>query len=196
MMDQAEEIAAPSLEMAERLLQQGETFLQAQFESAIAADQRAMTMAAFFASVAAAIGAGSIAYWDKSVDLPILISGLVCAGLMATGACICLWAARPVDFFFPGTHPECWYGVLDKPLNEVLFGEVQNYQDNIDRNGKFLTQNSRALIVGASLSAIAPMVGMVAWLLFTAIYPFSPAAAALGGSHLRSFSDASSHIPQ
>lgn len=193
MTDEIGEMSAPSLEMAERLLQQGETFLQAQFESAIAADQRAMTMAAFFASVAAAIGAGSIAYWDKSSDLPILVAGLICSGLMAVGACVCLWAARPVDFFYPGTHPECWYGVLDKPLNEVLFGEAQNYQDNIDKNGKFLTQNSKALIYGASLSALAPLIGIGAWLFFMAIFPSSPAAEASDGFHLQSSSDASSH---
>ncbi|WP_414815684.1 hypothetical protein [Rhizobium sp. IY2] len=193
MTDQNSEMTVPSLEMAERLLQQGETFLQAQFEAAIAADQRAMTMAAFFASVAAAIGAGAIAYWDKSGDLPILIAGLVGSGLMAIGACICLWAARPVDFFYPGTHPECWYSVLNRPLNEVLWGEAQNYQDNIEKNGTFLTQNSKALIYGASLSAVAPMVGIAAWLFFTAIYPSSPAVAALDGSRSPLFLDAYQH---
>lgn len=183
----------PSVEMADRVLRQGEIFLRAQFEAAIAADQRAMTMAAFFASVAAAIGAGSIAYWGKSSDLPILIAGLFGSVLMAIGACICLWAARPVDFFYPGTHPACWYGVLDRPLNEVLWGEAQNYQDNIEKNGTFLTQNSKALIFGASLSASAPMIGMAAWLLLAAIYPSSPAVAASDGSHSLLFSGACPH---
>jgi hypothetical protein len=183
------ERAAPSLEMAERLLQQGETFLQAQLQSAIAADQRAVTMAAFFASVAAAIAAVAVAYWDKSSDLPMLIAGLIGAGMMAVGACICLWAARPVDFYFPGTHPECWYEVLDKPLEEVLLGEAQNYQDNIDKNEKFLTANGRALKVGAALSAAAPLVGIAVWVLLTLIYPSSPAVAALDGSRSPLFLD-------
>ncbi|WP_179213749.1 hypothetical protein [Rhizobium sullae] len=184
------------LDMAEKVLHQGELYLQAQFESALASDQRAMTMAAFFASVAAAIAAGAIAYWDKSTEFPILLAGLSGSVLMAVGACICLWAARPVDFYFPGTHPHCWESVLHQPLSEVLWGEAQNYQENIEKNAAFLEQNGKLLSLGAMLSASSPLIAVAIWVLSVAIYPSSPAVAALDGSRSPSSLDASSHTPQ
>ncbi|WP_164889921.1 hypothetical protein [Sinorhizobium medicae] len=184
------------LDVAEKVLYQGELYLQAQFEAALASDQRAMTMAAFFASVAAAIAAGAIAYWDKSSELPILIAGLSGSALMAVGACICLWAARPVDFYFPGTHPKCWESVLHRPLSDVLWGEAQNYQDNIEKNAAFLEQNGKLLYRGANLSAASPLIAVAIWLLSASIYPSSPAAAASDGSRSPSSVDASSHTPQ
>lgn len=184
------------LAMAERVLQQGELFLQAQLDSALASDQRAMTTAAFFASVAAAITAGVIAYWDNSAEFAVLIAGLSGAMIMAIGACVCLWAARPVDFYFPGTHPACWEGVIHLPLNEVLWGEAQNYQDNIEKNAALLEKNGKVLYRGAMLAAASPLVAIALWLLFSTIYPSSPAGAALDGSHSPSSVGASSHTPQ
>ncbi len=184
------------LDMAEKVLYQGELYLQAQFASALASDQRAMTTAAFFASVAAAITAGVIAYWDKSAEVSILVAGLSGAALMAVGACICLWAAKPVDFYFPGTHPACWEGVLHRPLNEVLWGEAQNYQDNIEKNAAFLEKNGKLLYRGAMLAAASPLIAIAIWLLLATISPSSPAGAALDGSHSPSSLGASSHTPQ
>ncbi|WP_165402800.1 hypothetical protein [Rhizobium leguminosarum] len=181
--DEDDHTGSVSLEMAEKVLHQGELFLQAQFESAIASDQRAMTMAAFFASVAAAIAAGAIAYWDKSSDVPILIAGLSGSSLMAVGACVCLWAARPVDFYFPGSHPSCWESVLNRPLNEVLWGEAQNYQDNIEKNAEFLETNGKMLSRGAMLSAASPLIAIAIWVLSAAISPSYPAELVSDDSH-------------
>lgn len=179
------EISTP---VAEQALRQGELYLSAQFQSALAADQRAMTVAAFFATVATAIAAGSIAYWDRTEDVPILVSGLTAAVLMAIGACLCLWTARPVDFYFPGNHPACWADILNRPINEVFWGEALNYQDSIEKNEIFLTSNSKVLYRAAVLAAAAPIIAIGIWLALATIYSSSPEAAISDGSHLQSSS--------
>ncbi len=47
-------------EMARQILAQGESYLQAQLQTALASDQRSTTMASILVTVAAAVGAGSI----------------------------------------------------------------------------------------------------------------------------------------
>jgi hypothetical protein len=180
-------------EMASTVLRQGELYLQAQLQSAIASDQRAATMAAFFGSVGTAVAAVTIAYWDKSGDVPILISGLIAAALMAVGACICLWAARPVDFFFPGNHPASWENILGAPIADALHGEALNYQDHIEANAEFLEKNSKMVSKGAMISTAAPLAGIAIWLLASAISLSCPAAKASALSLSQSFEGATSH---
>ena len=158
-----------SLEMADRVLRQGELYLQAQLQSAIAADQRATTMAAFFGTLGSAVVAASIAYWDTTSDLPTLIAGLAGAAFMVSGAGVCLWAARPVNFYFVGNHPQSWFDVLGRPLPEVLLGEAENYQDHIVSNTNLLEYNGTCLKWGAATAVVAPVFDFLFWALLSAI---------------------------
>jgi hypothetical protein len=188
--------ATPALEMAEAVLRQGELYLQAQLQSAIASDQRATTMAAFFSSMGAAIAAASLAYWDRSGEIAILVAGLSGGILMAAGACLCLWAARPVDFYFPGNHPSCYGEVMHKPLADVICGEAENYQEHIEKNATILQSNSKLVSSGAMASTAAPLIAILIWGIVSAIAPSSPAATASDDSRLQSSEDAPSQTSQ
>lgn len=163
--------AAIPIEMAEQVLRQGELYLQAQLQLAIAADQRAATMAAFWGTIGTAVAAAAIAYWDRSSDLAILISGLACAALMVAGASACLWAARPVDFYAPGNHPQSWFDLLDRPLFDVMLGEAENYQAHIEANAAFLLTNCRLIGFGAALATSAPVLAVLVWIALTTFCP-------------------------
>jgi hypothetical protein len=178
-------------EMAEQVMRQGELYLQAQLQSALASDQRALTMAAFFGSVGTAVAAGAIAYWDRSSDWPTLLAGLVAALLMIVGACICLWAARPVNFYVPGNHPERWFKVIRKPLFDVMLGEAENYQEHIEANERHLTSAGRAIIGGASLALGAPVIAIVLWVFLASPSSSAPAATDQAETRLSSSSSAS-----
>jgi hypothetical protein len=181
------------IEMAEHVLRQGELFLQAQLQTAIAADQRATTIAAFFGTVGTAVAAATIAYWDGSEDSAVLISGLIGAALMIAGACICLYAARPVDFYFAGNHPSAWLPLRFNPLFDVLLGEAENYQDHIEKNAKFLSTNGRLIGWGAAIAVLAPVVSVLAWFVLSATYSLSSQAEKVRAEiHLLSFLDGTS----
>jgi len=160
--------------MAREIKSQGERFLEAQLQVALASDQRAATMAGIFAAIAAAAIAGSIAYWDKTGSAPVLSSGLAGGVWMMLGVGLCLWAARPVDFYFPGNHPAQWFDLRDDTsLAEALGGEAENYQDRIESNASRLVAMGDRLKLGAVLVGTAPIISVV---MFGVISASSPEA--------------------
>ena len=174
--------SATSEEMARQIFQQGETYLNAQFASALASDQRATTIAGFFAAIASAILAAALAYWDKTADLPILLAGLSGATCMTIGSLFSLWSARPINFYYPGNHPKSWFVGRFNKLNVMLGYEAQNYQSHIEKNDKVLGENTQALWKGALIAVFAPIVAIVVWLLASAICSSSPAVTAQAAS--------------
>ena len=152
-------------EVARQILHQGEMFMASQMQAGIASDQRAMTVASVFSAFAMAVAAGSIAYWDKVGDLPILIAGLVAATVMTIGSAISLWSARQVDFYYPGNHPSSYFECLNSSIQTILGGEAENYQERIGKNAKILQTNGRATTCGAAISMSAPMLAVGLWLL-------------------------------
>lgn len=143
--------------------------MQAQLQAALASDQRAVTMASIFATVAAAIVAGALAYWDKKDDAQVLVAALAAATPLTIGAVLGMWAARPIDFYFPGNQPEEWYGCRNGSLAEALGGEAENYQERIGLNAVALGANQRAVAMGAGLAVCAPIAAISAWLIAGAI---------------------------
>jgi hypothetical protein len=151
-------------QMARQIADQGEKFMQAQLQVALAADQRAMTVASVFAAIAAAAIAGSLTYWDKTASAPILVAGLGGGVWMLIGSGICMWAARTVDFYFPGNHPAQWYDGRREDLAAMLGGEAENYQTRIEANAKRLVENGRMLSLGAKFAVSAPLVAIGVWI--------------------------------
>jgi hypothetical protein len=153
------------LEMARQIASQGEKYLQTQVQMAIAADQRAMTLAGLFTAIATAVIAASIAYWDKSGSAPILAAGVVGGVVMLIGAASCLWSARQIDFYYPGNEPAHWYAQRYATLTEAIGGEAENYQHHIEKNDAAIKANGRFLGWGAKIAVAAPIVGLVVWAL-------------------------------
>jgi len=155
--------AGTPVAMAQFIVAQGEKYLQAQMQMAVASDQRAMTMAGVFSAIATATIAGAIAYWDKSASAPILAGGLSGGLCMLLGAAICLWSARQVDFYYPGNEPAHWYASRKDSLPQSLGGEAENYQGHIVANAIVLERCGKTLGAGAAISVAAPLVAVLAW---------------------------------
>lgn len=149
--------------MVRQIFQQAETYLQAQLQIAIASDARAMTLAGFLVALATALVAASLAYWDKSNSLPVLVGGLAGAAPMVAGAFFAVWAARPLDFYLPGNEPEKWFSVRQENLSEVIGGEAQNYGDHIACNKALIEANASSLILATKCAVAAPVIGAAAW---------------------------------
>lgn len=149
--------------MVRQISQQAETFMQAQLQAALAADTRAMTMASALVTVATAILAGALAYWDKSGAVSILAGGIVTAMAMLIAAALGVYAARPVNFYFPGNQPGKWFPIRNGDLIEAIGGEAENYAKHIAANDQILETNNNALIAGARLAVASPIAGLVVW---------------------------------
>lgn len=152
--------------MAERILAQGETFMTAQLQAALAADSRATTMAGMFITLALAVIAGGVAWGEGASGRPHLIAGFVCGGLFLLAALRASWAARPIDFYFPGNQPSQWWPCRKGDLTAMLGGESENYEERIDYNQDRLSENQKAIRDAFVLAMLAPVLGAAVWLLF------------------------------
>lgn len=97
-------VAADKAKLDE-IIRQAESRLAAQLTLAVAADQRAMTLASILATGAAALIAWAItlsAADHKLVPVCVLIGGTIIAAACA------LWSASPVAWDSPGNTPESW----------------------------------------------------------------------------------------
>ena len=149
-----------------QILSEAESFMAAQLQVALATDQRAITAASIFSAFSTAVVGAAIAYWAQSEDTP-LVTALMVAGVLLTAAAFCcFWAARPINFYFPGNHPASWWNCRTSPLVPALGGEAENYQTRIEHNERCLQANARAFNRRMRLAGAAPLVAIVVWLLF------------------------------
>ena len=148
--------------MARDILAQGETFLHAQMQSALASDQRATTMAGLLITISTATFAGVVALWER-LESDALAAGFTSAAVLLLAAVAAAWAARPIDFWFPGSRPEDWYeGRLCKPA-DMLGGEAENVQFRIDENEALMSGNQTALRLSFVLALLSPLAGLAVW---------------------------------
>lgn len=153
-------------EMARLILAQGETFLQAQFTSAIASDQRATTLASILVTISAAVFAGALAIWEDVPD-NALYGMSAMAGLLLIAAAFAAWAARPIDFWFPGSRPEQWYDGRKQGLALMIGGAAENVQIAIDENEAFMSGNQTAVRFSFVLALLSPLAALAVWRLFS-----------------------------
>lgn len=158
-------------DMARQIAQQGETFLQAQLQAGLAADQRAITIASIFVTFATAVLGAALAYWQQSNDWPLLMAGIAASAALSVGACYGFWAARPITFHFPGNHPAKWWPCRKTTLAIVLGGESENYQECIEHNEGCLQANAQALALGAKIATATPVLAGVAWFITFLVGP-------------------------
>jgi hypothetical protein len=145
------------------ILRQGELYLDGQSRLALAADQRALSAASIFSGFAAVVLATTLAYWEQTGSLDLLLAGLMTMGLMLIGAFSSMGAAWPVGFALPGNEPKQWWPLRNEPLNTNLGGETENYQKLIDMNFSILVTNARWLKVGLAFGVTAPLFGALTW---------------------------------
>ena len=151
------------LEMAREIKAQGETFLHAQLQAAIASDQRATTMAGVCVTLATAVVAAGIAYWDKAGSFPILFGAFAGAVSLLFAAGCAGWSARPVDFYYPGNQPRQWYEARNADVKVALGGEAENYDRHIASNQVILTSSRKAINLAFWAAIMSPIIGGAVW---------------------------------
>lgn len=159
-----------SPEMAEKILGQGETFLQATLTVASGLDQRSATLAGIFsASATAALAASAAIQISDTGDSALVYSGLVVAAMWFFGASLCVAALWPSKYHLPGNHPRNWWdaSVSQGAWVEAIGGESENYQERIDYNVNGLKRDSRFLKSGAAVGCAAPFMGLLTWFFLT-----------------------------
>jgi hypothetical protein len=152
-----------NVDVALHVYAQGETYLKAQHQAAIAADQRATTMASILAATSAALGAAAVNYATKdggSAAIHAFLATAVCLSLAAISA---FWSARPVVFMFAGNNPEHYYGCLNDNLATLLGGEAENYNHHIEENDRIMGANQWFVRTAMALAVVAPLVGALAF---------------------------------
>jgi hypothetical protein len=152
-------------DMARQILAQGELYLQGQVQLAIAADQRATTAASIFASMATAVAAAVIAFWDSSSNQPALYAGLIAAALLLVAACFAARAARPAPFDLPGNHPCKWFDDRKNQLVQRIGREAESYQRRITHNDAVMSENKGWIMIAFGIALATPAVSVAAWLL-------------------------------
>jgi hypothetical protein len=152
-----------SEDMARQIFAQGETFMQAQLQAALAADSRATTTASIFVTLALAVLAGGLGYLDKAGGHPIVVASLIAGGFLLIGSGFAAWAARPIDFYFPGNQPQQWFPGRKTALAIMLGGEAENYDARIAYNEAKLVANHRAIYAAFWFALASPVAGGIAW---------------------------------
>jgi len=159
------------VDKARLILDQGEKYLAAQSQNALAADARALTVSTIFVGFATALYGAAAAYWDSTGTIwSIPAAGFLTGTLMLMGAGMCGYAARPVDFETAGNEPQEWWPWVTLSQSELLGKETENYQTKLEANTDILVANAKWLKRGVSLSSLSPLLGLIFWL---ALWRFS-----------------------
>lgn len=148
--------------MVREIYSQAQAFSQAQLQSALASDQRAMTFAAILVTLSAAGVAAAAALYEK-LPHDALIGIGVMAFTLLIAATFAAWAARPIDFFYPGSRPEEWYENRKEDFVEMLGGAAERTQTVIDENERFMDGNQEAIRAALILAIFSPIFGAVFW---------------------------------
>lgn len=97
------------VELQKEALREGELRLAAQFATASAADQRALTWGGLLIAAATASLGGGIALLTKTPpDVGLALLALAFAGAILRAAWLALSTVVPASFALPGNHPCSW----------------------------------------------------------------------------------------
>ncbi len=151
--------------MALQILKQGETYLAAQLQTALAADARAAALAGLYTTLSLAVFAGGLGYWDKTANLSPLLSAIASGTCLAIAAALSAYSARPIDFYFPGNVPKNWIPYRKASLVPMIGGEAEHCDRSIAANDLQLSKNQLAIRRAYWFAIGAPFVGLAAWLL-------------------------------
>jgi len=157
------------------IVREAESFLEAQLKAALAADQRAMALAAMAAAVTAILIGGTVSLiaakvsiWPHILVIAPIFIGLFIAMFSAVSA------AKPVNFRYTGNNPKFWAPDVARKQSLVssLAGQAALYAQGIEENKGVLEDNHRnvkralsALIYGITFAAaieFAILMGMLA----------------------------------
>jgi hypothetical protein len=143
-----ESLASAKIDTLQEILRQAETYLQAQLTAAIAADQRAMTLAGYLAtSIAVLLGASGALLLATPPNWLLALTGFLVAGLFLRAMRMAIKAGEPSDFEFPGNTPGSWVcDISEKKSLEVSLSEqCAHYHEMSEANRIFMKENGNRL---------------------------------------------------
>ena len=153
------------IETAREIMALGQKHLEAQLQTALAADARATAMSSLYVTMALAAIAGGLAYWQTADSLEALFSSISATLILIVAAAQAAWAARPIGFYLPGTDPATWFDDRRDNLVELIGGQAEIDNRDIRRNSKRMAESGRAIKRAFNLSLSAPVVGFLVWLI-------------------------------
>lgn len=163
LMDRTAEITSDA---AAEMRRQAELRHEALFRAALALDQRASVIGAALAAVAAALAAGALSI-ALQAPRPLVVALAVMVLLFALAAAICFFAARPVRFEMPGLRASTWLtgGWLGDQRKQIDIAITAETERALDQAGPVQRRNGRALACGLALAALAPVAGLLTYLI-------------------------------
>jgi hypothetical protein len=155
----------PNAEVAHFILQQSQTYLDAQLRIALASDMRAIRMIGVYTGLATAVGAAILAYWDRfEQDISVPLAGLVAAIFFIVAAACCMRSATPTAFYVAGTEPTgLWQFANEHNFADLVKGESHNYQERLNHNDRLLKKNAHWFLAAAWIGLLGPFAGILAW---------------------------------
>lgn len=142
---------------AGELVKHAEDCLAGTIQLAIAADQRAGTMAGIFGAVSVALFAAAATVIDN-VDLSAPFIGTALVLFVAT--IMCAWSARPVDFYVGGYEPKYLLACANSTVWMKRY-VTEDMQRRIDENRRSLAAAARTFGHGLLVASLSPLVGIL-----------------------------------
>jgi hypothetical protein len=151
------------------VVREGELKLDAQLQTALAADNRSLTISGLSLTASTTLlGGAAILTGETHPDLPVIgIAALLGVALLSAGI-LAMLAARPVSFFLPGNEPENWVpSAWDLPagagrtLKRARVEQARVIQKLLSSNS--LTAQRNARLVRAALWIILSGVTLAAF---------------------------------
>lgn len=151
-----------SSDLIREAIRHAETKQAAQLQIALAADVRAMTICVACSGIAGVLLSMVMSAKERSEMIPVVMIALTffaAAGLAA-------WSARPIGFAAPGQDFSDFEDDIrhNRPLRDVLI-ELGGQLDECARENEARTcDNARFLRAALALAALAPLIGLLAYL--------------------------------
>ena len=145
------------IELLRDLVERADKRVEAQLQTAIAADARAMTFAGFLAAAAAVLGGAAASVLTGTVtDHRIGQIALWAALVTLVGMALAIAAARPRRFFSPGVYPKKWRGSIASGDGETerLTSVLADYDHRIEENERIMAANGATIVWSAAVVMI------------------------------------------
>lgn len=149
---------ATSLEVAQHVHTVGTKHLEAQLQSALAADQRAGVVAGILLATALAVIGAAFA----TPNAPLAFGGFWTGGLLLFSSALCALSFRPVAFYFPGNEPRSWIGDEHIDLRDSIANECAYIQEMIEDNLTIMANNAALFRAALVCAVLSPVAGLIA----------------------------------
>jgi hypothetical protein len=147
------------------LHRQAEVCLGGTIQLALAADQRATTMAGIFgAGAVALLAANATVLAGNNPNVAFIVAASCVAIFLFCAALMCAWAGKPTDFHVGGFEPKL-FAQSASDETWMLRYATEDLQMRIDFNRAVLAASARRLVTGALIAIVSVPAGVAAFVI-------------------------------